>query len=75
MVDPVMPEFTSDLDHWEVVLSDGSMLRVRAHSYGEDGHEFVFYALMKGTPNYEYELIRIPKASVRDIEGGWANPR
>jgi hypothetical protein len=75
MVDRVIPELTSDLDHWEVVLADGSMLRLLAHSYGEDRDAFVFYALMKGTPAYEYELLRIPKDAVRDIEGGWATPR
>ena len=64
-----------DLSHWEVTLSDGSLIPIRAHSYGEDQNHFVFNALMEGTPPYLYELVRIPRNLVSDVNGGWVEPR
>jgi hypothetical protein len=72
---PTAPDLTSDLDFWEVTLKTGEALLIRAHAFGEEDGDFVFVALMKGTPNYEYELLRIPSTLVAEIEGGWTGPR
>jgi hypothetical protein len=69
------PKLTSDLDHWEVTLRTGEVLTVRAHAFGESGEDYVFVALMKGEPNFEYELLRMPAVTVAEVEGGWQSPR
>lgn len=69
------PTLTSDLDYWEVTLKDGETVLIRAHAVGErDGH-YRFVALMAGDPAFEYELVRLPIAAVKDYEGGWPAPR
>jgi hypothetical protein len=72
---PPAPDLTSDLDHWEITLNSGEILRVRAHAYGEEEGWYIFVALMRGTPNYEYELLRVPTSAVTNVEGGWLSPR
>lgn len=66
---------TSDLDYWEVQLSDDGVIEVRAHGFAERDGFFVFVALMRGTPHYEYELVRIAATEVKNIDGGWTAPR
>ncbi len=53
------PELTSDLDFWEIALRTGEVLTVRAHGFREDEGFYVFVALMKGEPSYEYELVSV----------------
>jgi hypothetical protein len=65
------PELTLDLDLWEVTLNTGGIVRLRAHGYTEQDGFYILVALMRGTPNYEYELARFPVASVSDVQGGW----
>ena len=65
---------TSDLDHWEVVLTSGEGVSLRAHSYAEREGCYVFLALMQGTPRYEYELVRFPASIVEDVDGGRQAP-
>jgi len=74
-VDDVAPELTSDLDHWEVRLTSGEVVSVRAHGMKEQDGAHVFVALMKGSPAVEYELVRIPSALVDDVEGGGPKPQ
>lgn len=69
------PELMSDLDGWEVLLKTGEVITVRAHGYKERDGCYVFVALMKGDPSYEYELFRLPAAIVDDVDGGWSHPR
>jgi hypothetical protein len=72
---PDPPRLVSCLEDWEVTLISGATLIVRAHAYSEHEGFYVFVALMAGTPHYEYELLRIPVGEVRDIQGGWLEPR
>ena len=75
MTDQPSLVLTSDLDYWEVTLNTGEVLTVRAHAFGESKGDYVFVALMRGTPNFEHEILRIPAATVSEIEGGWQSPR
>lgn len=50
----------TDLDEWRVTLTTGEVLVLRAHSVHEADECLVFLALMKGSPNYEYEVARVP---------------
>jgi hypothetical protein len=57
------------LGDWELTPG-GGRIWIAAHAYHEDQGDYVFSALMKGTPNYEVEVARVPKAIVVRIEGG-----
>jgi hypothetical protein len=72
---PPAPELTSDLDFWEVTLKTGEVLEVRAHAFGESGDDYIFVALMEGSPRFEYELLRVPVGAVAEVEGGWLSRR
>jgi len=48
----------------------GHMLQLKAHAYSEVGHDYVFFALMEGSPRYEVELARMPISAVKSIRGG-----
>ena len=63
-------ELALDLDDWRVTLVDGNTIRLRAASYSQEGEEYVFHALMRGTPHFDIPLAYIPVAIVADIEGG-----
>ncbi len=63
-------QLTSDLDPWEIRLVSGHVLHVNAHAYSEKSRDYVFVALMKGSPNYEIELARVPISVVKTILGG-----
>jgi hypothetical protein len=63
-------ELSTNLDPWEVTLTTGDALIVRAHGVRELEDFYVFVALMKGSPAYEYELLRIPVTAVADVSGG-----
>jgi hypothetical protein len=69
------PKLTSDLDHWEVRLKTGGVVKLRAHGASEEGDALVFVALMDGSPPFEYELARFPLAAVDEWQGGWLTPR
>jgi hypothetical protein len=69
------PKLTSDLDYWEVTLTGGDVVRLRAHAVKESAEGYVFSALMEGSPHYEYELARFPREVVQDWQGGWPTPR
>jgi hypothetical protein len=47
---------------------------VRIHGIHRAGC-YVFVALMRGDPAYEYELVRILKEAVEEYGGGWRTPR
>ena len=59
-----------ELGTWEVVLSGGGVVRLRAHAYSQEQDEYVFVALAEGTPRFEVELARIPVAIVAKLHGG-----
>jgi hypothetical protein len=63
-------ELVLDLDEWIVTLRDGSVLRLLAHGYSQEGDEYVFSALMRGKPHYEVYLARIPVAIVATVLSG-----
>lgn len=63
-------ELSANLDPWQVTLTTGDVLSVRAHGVKELEDFYVFVALMKGSPAYEYELLRIPVSAVADVSGG-----
>jgi hypothetical protein len=63
-------ELTADLDEWRVTLTTGEVLVMRAHGVAEADGYFVFVALMRGSPHYEYELARIPANVVAELVGG-----
>ena len=61
---------SSPLDRWEITLASGDQMTVWAHGMKQDRAEYVFVALVGGTPNYEVELSRVPMAAVTDVIGG-----
>jgi hypothetical protein len=63
-----------DLSVWKVTLTSGHSLTFRADGWREGDETHVFVALMRGTPNYEYELLRIPASVVATVEGGRWRP-
>jgi hypothetical protein len=63
-------QLTSDLDEWRVTLTTGDVVVLRAHGVKEADGYFVFVALMKGLPHYEYEVAKVPAAVVADVSGG-----
>jgi hypothetical protein len=69
------PDLTDDLDYWEIPLKSGEIVNLRAHGVKDEGDVYVFAALMKGSPPFEYELAWIPSAVVDGVEGGWPTPR
>jgi hypothetical protein len=75
MSDTAPPELVIDLAHWEVVLTTGEVVALRANGVAERGGCHVFVALMNGTPPYEYELCRFPAKVVDKVFGGWPEPR
>jgi hypothetical protein len=58
------------LGDWEVTLTSGDVVRVTAHAYEVRDDEYVFSILMRGSPAYFVDLIRIPVALVTEVEGG-----
>ena len=70
-----MPELSSELDHWEVTLTSGEIVHLRAHGVKEDTDTWVFVALVQGSPAREYEIVCFPRSAVRNVEGGWPEPR
>jgi hypothetical protein len=72
-----MPELMGDLTYWEVKLTSGEVITLRAHTAREEGDTYVFVALMDGSPPFEYELARVPAAVVEKVEwqGGSPTPR
>jgi hypothetical protein len=75
MSNDTVPELTTDLDHWEVKLKDGNIVSLGAHGFAERDDAYVFVALMKGSPPFEYEVARVPAGAVDEVEGGWPTPR
>jgi len=65
-----IPELTMDLDIWEVTLKSGDVLTLRAHGVKVEAGYWVFVALMRGEPHYEYELMRVSASVVDDVQGG-----
>ncbi len=61
---------TSELPSWELQLVNGDVIRLKAHAYSHEHGNYVFVALMEGTPRYEIELARIPVNLVNNIRGG-----
>lgn len=59
-----------ELATWEVTLCDGAVVRLAAHSYSEDGPDYVFEAMTEGAPVGIIELARIPKDLVSRVRGG-----
>lgn len=63
------PRLTSDLGCWEIELTSGETMKVRAHGFGRHEGSYVFVALMDGDPPFEYELLRVPGTIVVDVDG------
>jgi hypothetical protein len=63
-------ELTADLDEWRVTLTSGEVVVLHAHGVQETDDYLVFLALMKGSPNYEYEVAKVPRGVVADWSGG-----
>lgn len=55
---------------WVVTLQSGDFLEVAAHAYAEVDDSAQFVLLMEGTPPFESEVLRVPRAAVADIRGG-----
>jgi hypothetical protein len=70
MSDAVLHTLSSDLNCWQVKLTTGNLLEVRAHGVKELDDCYVFVALMEGSPAYEYELLRVPAVVVAHVAGG-----
>ena len=58
------------LGDWAVTFTSGDVLRVTAHAYELRDDEYVFSILMRGSPGYYIDLIRIPVGLVAEVEGG-----
>jgi hypothetical protein len=59
-----------DLGEWRVTLTTGDVLIVRASGVHESDEYLVFVVLMKGQPNYMYEIAKVPASVVADWSGG-----
>ena len=70
MASETLHVLTSGLDEWRVTLTTGDVLSVHAHGVKEAEGYLVFVALMKGSPNYEYEVARLPVGVVAECSGG-----
>jgi hypothetical protein len=70
MTSEAQHELTSDLDEWRVTLTTGDVVVFHAHSVQETEGYLVFLALMRGSPNYEYEVARVPAGVVAEWSGG-----
>jgi len=75
VAEEAVPRLTSDLDCWEIRFKTGELVTLRAHAVREEDEDWVFVALMEGSPAFEYELARFPTAVVDEVEGGWPAPR
>ena len=60
-------ELTTELALWHVTLLDGHVLQVAAHGYGQEDVSYVVAALLRGSPNYEIDLLVVPRSAVRSI--------
>jgi hypothetical protein len=63
-------KLAGELGSWDISLVHGGALRLAAHAYSRQEHDYVFVALAEGRPNYEVELARIPVDLVARINGG-----
>ena len=63
-------ELTAELGHWELTLMSGDVVSVQAHGYSVEVGDFVFVALMEGTPCFEMEIARFPTSCVEVVNGG-----
>ena len=61
---------TGPLGEWQLGLVGGDRIWVAAHAFHEDQGDYIFSVLMRGAPNYEIEVARVPKAIVALIDGG-----
>lgn len=67
-----MTELTSPLDLWRVSLRSGHVVEIAAHAASDHEGWLTFYALAKGTPNFEIAVAAFPTRAVADWEGGGA---
>jgi hypothetical protein len=58
------------LGEWAVSFTSGDVVHVMAHAYEVRDDQYVFSILMRGSPGYCVDLIRIPVALVAEVEGG-----
>jgi hypothetical protein len=72
---PDGPQLVFKPSWWEVELKNGELIEVRADGVSDRNGVHSFVVLVVGSPNYEYEICRIPKESVKSLEGGWDEPR
>lgn len=63
-------QVVGELASWRVTLVDGTVLEVAAHGYSGEADMYVFSILMVGEPNFEVDVLRLPRASVRRVRGG-----
>jgi len=55
-------ELAGDPRLWTIDLRNGSPITVMAHGYSIESDDVVFSVLLRGTPNFEVESLRIPLA-------------
>jgi|GEM_PF-5866671 len=66
MAEQIHRIFTDAFD-WEIILLDGSRLVVTADGYAEKDGDIVFSWLADGAPNYEVDVLRLPRNVVDSI--------
>jgi hypothetical protein len=67
---PELPTLAVELGDWDMTLRSGDVVALHAHSYSQEGEDYVFNLLMEGTPCYQVEIARFPVAVVADVIGG-----
>jgi len=63
-------ELALELDPWFVTMAGGVVIQINAVGYSEEDDQYVFSALVKGSPNYEITVAKVPKRVVESIRGG-----
>ena len=64
-------QLVQPLGDWTLTLHTGEAIVIHAHAVEHlDIDEYVFCALVEGTPPVEIEIARVPKNIVRNWEGG-----
>jgi hypothetical protein len=63
-------ELADEPGRWTITMFDGTRLHVTADGYEKKGDLYVFSIVMKGVPNFEIDIAKIPVAIVSKIRGG-----
>ena len=60
----------TELAKWEVILDSGERIEVLAHAFARERGHHIFSVLLRGRPNVELEVVRIPSSIVATVAGG-----